>query len=68
MGMTITPIPFWSMEIEVNEVIEASDLSLFFTGKLSDLGYDRLAYSSLHDCDDGTFLLELRGGEFIKFV
>jgi len=68
MGYGSRPIPFWTHDIEVAEVIEATLLSDFNIRRLADLGTSRLNHASLHARDDCDWLvLDMVGGEFIVF-
>ena len=68
MGYGLQPIPFWTDDIEVAEVIEATLLSDFNIHRLRDLGTSRLNHASLHARDDCDWLvLDMAGGEFIVF-
>jgi len=68
MGTTLIPVPFWSDQIRIKEVVEASRLADFNIRKLSTLR-KRLNYSSLYRVPEtGTMRLHMRNGEFIEFV
>lgn len=68
MGHALIPVPFWTDDIEVDEVIEATLLSDFNIRVLADLGTSRLNHASLHERDDnGLLVLDMQGGEFIVF-
>lgn len=70
MGKSLTPVPFWTDDIEIGRVLSASrECDIHLDGlALKDLGRARLNYASLYSIDDGTLHLVMRGGDFITFI
>jgi hypothetical protein len=67
MGKSTVQINFWNINMKVEKVLSAPYIGDFKLKTLSQLG-KRLDYAALHRVSDGSFLLEMQGGQQIRFI